>query len=526
MKRDFGLWVKLFLFRFLVALCTFSTGHPDEIWQFHEPSHAIVFNRGHLTWDWRARIRSFVFPLPLIIIFYVAKVFGKLGFEELEDFIVQMGPNFIRAFWASTTDLYTLKLARKLFGQVSAKWALLFSLSNVAQADIGTRAYSNAVEAALCSVVAYIWPLNRREWSRRKWVAALAVLGLACLIRVSAVQMFLPAAFFVLLYTPNPTEVIFIAITLMALTCSIGILVDSYFYGQVTVSWWNFFDWNVVKKAGSYYGVSPFYYYFKTLVQKLLRSALPFTVFGLFKALTNWKSVSPFFLFILPYFIFSSLQPHKEHRFILPILPLLLVYSAHGGQQLEFWLHKKHRYLKYLAKLLLIVIVAYNSFDIIDTISFKFVGPWNAIQDLRARVKALKRSGNNSDSNTEGILFLSHCHYFPNYGVFHYDYPLTFVTCIPLFAFKHFQNDSDLVSQLKLMSFFYSDKPDEALKGFIDDSEKPPAFVVILAFHYLMKREEIKGLGYEECGKHLSFLSQKYRGNDFSSNDVFILCHK
>lgn len=525
MKRDFSLWLKLFIFRFFVALCTISIGHPDELWQFNEPAHAVVFNRGHLTWDWRARIRSFVFPLPLIAAFYVAKLFGRLGLEGLEDFIVQVAPLVIRAFWASTTDLYTVKLSRKFFGPLSTKWALLFTLSNMAQAEIGTRAYSNAVETSLCSVVAYIWPTNRREWSQRKWISALTVLGLACLIRISAVQMFLPAACFVFLYAPNPLEVIFSAVPLMVLIFAFGVVVDSYFYGEFTVSWWNFFQWNVVKNISSFFGVSPFYYYFNTLTWELLKTVLPFTVFGLFKAFVNWKSVFPFFLLVLPYFIFCSLQPHKEHRFILPILPLLLAYSAHGGQQLEFWLQKKHRYLKYFAKLLLIAMVVFNSADIADKLSLKFIGHWNAIQDLRKRVKALKTTKTKSDSS-DGILLLTNCHNFPHYGVFHYDYPLSFVSCTPHFAMKYFINDPDFALQVKLASYFYSDKPYEALKGFIEDSLKPPAFVAIAAYHYLARKDDIDALGYEQCSRHKSFLFQNIRGKYLTYNDVFILCRK
>ena len=526
MKRDFPLWIKLFLFRFLLALSTFSTSHPDELWQFHEPAHAVVFNRGHFTWDWRARIRSFVFPLPLIAAFWVAKVVGKMGFVDLEDFIVQIAPVVIKAFWASTTDLYTMKLARKFFGPLSTKWALLFSLSSTAQAQVGTRAYSNSVETALCAVAAYIWPTNRREWSRRKWISALAVLGLTCLIRISAVQMFLPAALFVFLYAPNPLEVIFTAIPLMAFIVSIGVAIDSCFYSELTVSWWNFFQWNVVQNVSSFFGVSPFYFYFNTLRSELLKTALPFTLFGLFKALTNFKSVFPFFLFVLPYFIFSSIQPHKEHRFLLPILPLLLVYAAHGGQQFELWLHKKHRYFKYSAKVLLMAMVAYNSWEIVKETSLKFIGPWNAIQDVRSRVKALKMSSETTRPTAEGILILATCHYFPNYGVFHYDYPLTFISCPPYFSHRFFKKDKDYDFQSKLASYFFSGLVDEALEYFVNHSEKPPAFVLTVGHNYLGKIDHVKSLGYEQCGRHTNFILDYYEGRDSSMNDVFILCHK
>lgn len=530
MKKDLGLWFKLFAFRFLVALCTFSAGHPDELWQFHEPAHVAVFGRGHLAWDWRARIRSYVYPLPLIFAFQFAKSLrnllgfnSKIGFE-VEDFIVQAAPYFIRAFWASTTDLYTVKLGRKFFGPLSEKWALLLTLSNPAQADIGTRALSNSVETALCAVVAYIWPRNRREWSVKKWISALTVLGVTCLIRISAIQMFLPASLFLFLYVLNPLEIILTTIPIMAAVMALGITIDSYFYGELTISWWNFFDWNVVQNISSFFGVEPFYFYFKTLWKVLLTTAAPFTILGLFKSITSWKSVFPFFMFVLPYFIFSSLQPHKEDRFLLPILPLLLSYAAHGGQQLEVLLHKQSKYFKYGLKFLLMAMVVYNSWDILKMVSFTAVGPWNAMLDLRNRVKRIEFIP--VEPHPKGIFLLANCHNFPHYGVFHYNYPLVFIPCPPPVVHRFFKADPDYDLNNGLAAFYYSGMIRETLEFYISRSNGvPPAFIAIAGYNYLVRPDEFSKLGYSQCGRHVNYILDAFQGRDSSINDIYILCH-
>lgn len=526
MKKDLILWFKLYIFRFLVALCTFSAGHPDELWQFHEPAHVAIFGRGHLTWDWRARIRSYVFPLPLILVFQLAKFLKDRGLISLEteDFIVQMTPYFIRAFWASTTDLYTMKLCRKYFGTLSEKWGLLLSLSNPAQAEFGTRALSNSVETALSAVVAYTWPRNRREWSVGKWVAAVSVLGLTCLIRISAIQMFLPASLFLFLYVKDPLEIIFTTLPIIAVVMLTGISIDSYFYGELTVSWWNFFDWNVVKNISSSFGVEPFYFYFKSLWQVLLTTALPLTAFGLYNSITKWKSVFPFFMFVLPFFISSSLQPHKEHRFLLPILPILLSYAAHGGQQLEVLLRKQSKYLKYSLQLLLMVMVAYNSWKSLKAISLEYVGPWNAIHDLRNRVKNVKYHP--MTPQPRGVLLLANCHNYPHYGVFHYDYPLVFIPCAPPVTQGFFKSDPDYDLNNGLAAYFYSGMPKETVEFYAASfNGVPPAFMAISGYNYLPRTEEFATLGYSECGRHVNFILDKIQGRDSSINDVYILCH-
>jgi GPI mannosyltransferase 3 len=522
-KAELKLWFKLFCFRLLMAVCTFSASHPDELWQFHEPAHFTVFNRGHLTWDWRARIRSFVFPLPLIIFFYIAKVVGSLGFVQLEDFIVQVAPLLLKAFWSSLTDIFTYKLSRKYFGPLSGKWALLFTLASPAQADIGNRALSNSLETALCSVAAYTWPINRKEWNRLNWIWTLTVLGLACLVRVSAIQMFLPATLFLFLYAPSAVEVIFTALPVVVCVVLLGTAVDSLLYREFTVSWWNFFQWNVVKNVSSHFGVESAFFYFETIKSSMIgMTVLPFTAFGLFKAFKSFKMVFPFFFFIVPYFVFSSIQPHKEHRFILPILPFLLAYSAYGGQQIEVFLYKRNRLIKLCCQITLIGIVWFNSWKIIKMTSLQAVGPWNAIQDLRGRINAT------STDKSGGIFLLANCHNFPNYGVFHLNYPLTFIPCTPPFSVQFFINDADFNFQLDMSMYYHSGMIRETIEFFSKNnpSKLPPKYIVAIGYTFLNNRNLLEELGYRECGRHTSYILDQYQGRESSINDVYIVCHE
>ena len=525
--KHWVLWFKLFLFRLLLALCTFSASHPDELWQFHEPAHVTVFQRGYLTWDWKARIRSYIFPLPLILAFWIAKGAGLAGFPGVEDFLVQFAPQVIKAFWASLTDFYTLKLSQKYFGAPANKWALLLILSNPAQASIGNRALSNSFETALCAVAAYLWPINKREWSGKRFGMALGVIGMACLVRISAIQMFLLAALFSFLYVPKSIEIFFIAIPMIISIISLGVAVDSFFYKTFTVSWWNFFQWNVVKNVSSFFGVEPFYFYFKTIRTELIRTSLPFTLFGLYKSFKsfNWRQMFPFIFFISPYFIFSSIQPHKEHRFILPILPFLIVYASHGAQQIEIWAHKKGKLLNFTLKILLMGFVAFNSIEILKLISLQAVGPWNTIQDLRHRILKTTHHDNNQ---SEGIFLLANCHNFPNYGVFHLNYPLNFITCQPHFALEFFKSNSDYNFQLDLSLYFHSGMIKETIKTFLnyntDQSKKPPTYIVAMGYTFIDNREILKEFGYEECGHHLNYILDPLQRRDSNLNDIFITC--
>jgi hypothetical protein len=49
----------------LYALSLWSIHHPDEIFQYLEPAHRLLFGRGVVTWDYRYEIRGWLLPLLL-----------------------------------------------------------------------------------------------------------------------------------------------------------------------------------------------------------------------------------------------------------------------------------------------------------------------------------------------------------------------------------------------------------------------------------------------------------------------------
>ena len=124
-KSPFWLFVGLFLFRLSNALSITTLLFPDEWWQFGEVAHKVVYGSGYLTWDWRAGIRSYLFPLPLILLLKMAKT-TRIG----EEWIVRNGCRLVMAGWMALTDFYTVKLAGKLFGPDLQPYAVNYETIN------------------------------------------------------------------------------------------------------------------------------------------------------------------------------------------------------------------------------------------------------------------------------------------------------------------------------------------------------------------------------------------------------------
>lgn len=107
----------------------------------------------------------------------------------------------------------------------------------------------------------------------------------------------------------------------------LGIFIDSWYYGKWTFTMINYFVTNIVAGKAASFGTSPWYFYFFYVFRYsffpigiVLLASLIIVVTKRHKNLVVW--------IILPFFIGHSLIPHKELRFLFPLinlLPLLIV---------------------------------------------------------------------------------------------------------------------------------------------------------------------------------------------------------
>lgn len=63
-------------FRFANAFLLQTYFNPDEHWQALEVAHNITFGYGHLTWEWKRGIRSYLHPLLFAFLYKVLALLG------------------------------------------------------------------------------------------------------------------------------------------------------------------------------------------------------------------------------------------------------------------------------------------------------------------------------------------------------------------------------------------------------------------------------------------------------------------
>ncbi len=106
-----------------------------------------------------------------------------------------------------------------------------------------------------------------------------------------------------------------------------GIFLDSWFYGEPVLTSWNYLRVNIYEGKAPEFGTRPWYYYFYLILRY---SFYPIGIVILISALTliYKKPKSIFIWILLPFFIVHVLIPHKEFRFLFPLinyLPIIFI---------------------------------------------------------------------------------------------------------------------------------------------------------------------------------------------------------
>jgi len=340
------------------------------------------------TWEWEtSRIRSFVHPL-LFTAFYALLQSTGLATRAA----VAYGPSVVvQALLTATTDLHVYWLGKRVVatheeggggggggregggGEAVGRWALFFQCTNWFMWYAGVRTFSSSFEMALLVPAVYHWLtlvdfMTKNKGGREEaayllpagtvsWEEPLAlVLGaLSIIVRPTAVFAWVPLGLWRLYHTrfaDLPRYLLMVVLPWTGLVFVGNVLLDSYCYSllpslgadpSTSFRDWlvltplNFLRINLVADVASQYGTHPFHWYFTLGALTVLTTHLPFLLLGLRRAFS--RSSSPFSssaatsLWLLAFVVIIyplglSLSPHKEFRFLLPVIPLAFVLAG------------------------------------------------------------------------------------------------------------------------------------------------------------------------------------------------------
>ncbi|KAB1204157.1 GPI mannosyltransferase 3 [Morella rubra] len=389
-------------FRLANALLVQTYFNPDEHWQALEVAHRIAFGYGHLTWEWNKGIRSFLHPMLFAVLY---KVLALLGLDT--PWFMQRAPRLLQSILSAVGDLYLYKLSDVLFGDCVAKWATVLTLVGL-----------------------YHWPCMRVSSTQvplvsRKWGLVLA--ALACAIRPTSAITWVYVGLLELFVTHEIVRFIFlevapIGVLVLGLTC----LLDRWLYGSWVLVPLNFLKFNFLSSGGDYYGTHKWHWYFTQGFPVMLFSFLPFSIAGIMQS-KQWK------LFGLIAWVLGvySVLGHKEFRFVMPVLPIALMFSGYAIAKLKTPDSpdtEKKRSLKIHIRVpsKMRYSILFLLLTNIPMALYMCLVHQRGTEDVMIY---LSKEAHND--KVKSILFLMPCHATPYYSTLHCNLPMRFLDCSP-----------------------------------------------------------------------------------------------
>lgn len=302
---------------FFLAGAFFSKGfhHFDEHFQILEFARFKLFPMptADLPWEFQAKMRSSLQPTLVV---WVHSLLRAINIEN------PFWVTFILRCFTAILSWLTFRWMLSSFGrEIPEKWMRLISLP--------------------LSFFFWLSIYNGVRFSSENWGGIFFAMGLCMAIRpnpgflsgvlagtllgisfLSRFQMGIMLAGLVLwllvVRKQRPLQSLSLALGFSSLLL-IGILLDHGFYGGWPISFWNYFEQNLIHGKAAEFGVQPWYQYFKSLFIYLIPPFSVFFILGLFAFFWLYpRHVLSFAL--VPFLLVHMLLGHKEARFLFPIV--------------------------------------------------------------------------------------------------------------------------------------------------------------------------------------------------------------
>lgn len=201
---------------------------------------------------------------------------------------------------------------------------------------------------------------------------------------------------------------------------------DTYFHGTFIVTPWEFFKVNVLEGVGSFYGSHPFYWYLSSGLPAVLGiGIIPFYL-AIFDTITSWNE-SKERQVLLGSIIFTLLSfsalPHKEFRFLLPILPMCLHVITN---YMSSWSRTKSTLTIWAA----VIVIFVANFVPAGYLGYVHQQGTMKVMD---RLADVAHNYKTSQGVAPKIFFMMPCHSTPYYSHIHANVSMRFLSCEPNF---------------------------------------------------------------------------------------------
>ncbi|XP_035727103.1 GPI mannosyltransferase 3-like [Vespa mandarinia] len=413
---------KTFLFLLLwrlISVFIVQTAHvPDEYWQSLEVAHHLAFGYGFLTWEWTAKIRSYVYPFLISFLYRLLAIFSL---DSVINLIIV--PRLFQATISAYADY-------KFYKWTKNKWMLYSLCINWYWYYCATRTLINSLETSFTIIALSMFPWRNSTIKSAKF---LWIVGFLCTLRPTAAIVWIPLCIYHFCTSLQKKVSLICQYGIIGIICLLSsVILDSYCYKSFTISSLEFFRLNVLHGIGDTYGRKhTLWYIFSALPVLLGLHCITFlaTLLQIIKRSKQFHREAVMLAVIGWTIGIYSLLSHKEFRFLLPLLPMFIYIST------SCTIHVKIISRALLRKIFLSLLLITN---VIPGLYFSLIHQRGTLDIMNI----LQTDLANENSTSVNILFLTPCHATPLYSHLHVNVTTRFLTCEP-----NLKNSEDYIDE-------------------------------------------------------------------------------
>lgn len=329
------IWLFALTIRIVISIISKGYTHPDEYYQSIEIAYEKVFGIGRIPWEFEEGIRSWVYPGIIIGIFKLMLFLGASNFETLI-----IGVRLFSAFCSMISVVVSYYFAKYLFDKQTGIIATIFVSFWHDFIFWSGRAMGDSIAMNFvflgCFLTFLCFPKKRKsgeieeiEQKKRLLFSLFAGInfGIAFMFKFGSIVVVIPFFIGLLLYKKWKEQLMLLGS--ISFVIIIQGIIDQFTWGSFLHSAIEYLKFNIIEGSSSRFGVTPFLSYFAFIFDaygEYLLLYVMFIILGINFSKRNTILISTFFF----YFLVFSFIGHKEYRFLLPVMPILVLFAAKG----------------------------------------------------------------------------------------------------------------------------------------------------------------------------------------------------
>ena len=306
--------VLAFAVRAAIALCGDFVLHPDEVMQYLEPAHRLVFGNGVTYWEFFYGARAWLVPG---VVAGMLKVFDFVGLGEPFWYVGGVKLMFCAVSLLIPVGMYFF--ARWHFGETSARVALVAGTFWYELVGFAHKPMTEFVATALLLVLLVLCVRSSVDRVGTVWLMALvAILTVTVRLQYAPIALLLLGVFFF-----RTEKKVQLAVAVGVFLLAVGAFDAITWDGGLFHSYITNIRFNLIVDEGRA-GETPGYQF----LWWLLLASVGLSALCMVVALRDLRCYGFLLAMVALVLLIHSVQAHKEYRFVFAVVPLWLVIGA------------------------------------------------------------------------------------------------------------------------------------------------------------------------------------------------------